>query len=109
MSLVLQEWTNENFGLIMTKSSGITKVITIHPEGNMNVWSKFHNPSIRYQDFSLKTQNKCEPHGGAKGSVASMAKNKKRSSLKVTTAYSLTTTGGKQALLYNKTTSAADN
>lgn len=86
----------------MTKSSGITRVIKIHPEGNINVWSKFHNPSIRYQDFSFKTQNKCEPHGGAKGSVASMAKNKKRSSLKVTTAYSLTTTEGKQALLYGK-------
>ncbi len=40
------------------KSQGITKVTTIHSEGDMNVCNKFHdNPSSISQDTSLKTIN----------------------------------------------------
>lgn len=36
----------------------LTGVVIILPEGNMNVWTKFHgNPSKRWWDISLKTVN----------------------------------------------------
>ncbi len=35
-----------------------TKGITVHPDGGMNVWTKFHdNPSNSCWDISLKTTN----------------------------------------------------
>ncbi len=35
-----------------------TKVITVHPEVNINVWTTFHgNPSKSCWDISLKTTN----------------------------------------------------
>lgn len=34
---------------------GVTKVIIIYPEGNMNVWNKFYgNPANNHWDFSTK-------------------------------------------------------
>lgn len=39
----------------MLTSYLITKVITIHPLGTTNVWTKFGNPSKSCQDISLKT------------------------------------------------------
>lgn len=44
------------------KCQGITKLKAIHPQGDMNLCTKFHGKLSRYF-----TQNfKCEPHGGAR-------------------------------------------
>ncbi len=56
--------------VVRGKVMGSSKVITRHPEGNMNVYAKFHgNPSSSW-GISLKTTNKnlCEP-GGTGGKV----------------------------------------
>ncbi len=40
------------------KSEEITKLITIHPDGNTNMSTRFHgNPSSSCRDISLRTTN----------------------------------------------------
>lgn len=49
---------------------GITKVTTIQPEGDVNVWTKFHdNLSNSFLDNSL-TIYKYESHVEARGKVS---------------------------------------
>lgn len=36
------EIRNVNLMVLLSKSQGITKVSGIHPQGNANVWTKFH-------------------------------------------------------------------
>lgn len=41
------------------KSWGITRVFTIHPEGDTYMWNKFHgNPFNSWRDISLKTSRR---------------------------------------------------
>ena len=48
---------------------GLTKVITVHPKGEINFCTRFDgNPSNSWQDISLKN-NKCKPDGGITGKV----------------------------------------
>lgn len=47
----------------------MTRLITTHPEGHMNVWTRFQgNPSNTFWDISLKI-HKCQSAGGAGGKV----------------------------------------
>ncbi len=39
------------------KTQRITEVITVHPEGNMNVWTTFHHNPYKGSDISLRTTN----------------------------------------------------
>ena len=42
---------------VLDRSYWITRAFTIHPEGDMTVWTKFHgNPSNSCWDISLKTK-----------------------------------------------------
>ncbi len=60
--------------LLQINIQGMTKV-TIHPEGDMDVCTKFHsNPSNSCWDISLKTI-KCYPCGGAKIKVRGSSKS----------------------------------
>ncbi len=50
-------WTNLGLLIVLDEWSGITRVITIHPEEDMNECTKFYsNPSYR-RDISLKIKN----------------------------------------------------
>ena len=52
-------WTNWNFDLMVAlDGNGVTKVITVNPEGGLNVCRKFHcNPSNSCWDILFKTTN----------------------------------------------------
>ncbi len=49
------------------KSQGITKVITIHPEGDMNVCRLQYFAAIL--PIVVTYEYKCQPHGGARGKI----------------------------------------
>ncbi len=64
MRLVLQVsdheskyWTNCNFNPMMAQEEKLREVIAIHPQGDINVSTKYHGKFGTEKDFSLKTTN----------------------------------------------------